>query len=112
MNIMKKYYHDACCILKDFLPFIPELQLTNAKTYCGRIELRNGKQIIRLSKWNHVDALWLMDDEDHIEIIDTICHELAHTIEMKHCKWHDEVTQAFKKVVVNRLEKLERGVAV
>ena len=109
MNIITKYYNYACCLLEDFIPYVPELRLTNAKKYCGQFDKRGQYPVIRISKWNHVDEMWLMDNEDHLEIIDTICHELAHTIEMKHTDFHEKATKAFKKIVFNGLVKL--GVA-
>jgi hypothetical protein len=114
MNIITKYYNYACYLLKDILPYIPVLKLTNAKRYCGQLDTRGNYPIIRISKWNHVDALWLMDIQDRDEIIDTICHELAHTIVSGHNERHERATKLFMTIVLNNLKLLELdgGVAV
>jgi len=113
MNIMKKYCYYAIEILKDWLPIRPEVQITEAKTYAGRciverIKYQNRivKATIRLSSYCHMDVLQLMSYEDHINIIDTICHELAHLRIMKHCKQHTEMTELFKELIIAYFEEL------
>lgn len=107
MNIMTKYYRMACYLLKDFLPCVPELKLTNAKSYMGQCDKRGAYPVIRISRWNHVDSEWLADKEDLVEIIDTICHELAHLISMRHDELHKRATKAFKTIVLTKLEIME-----
>lgn len=112
MNIMYKYAIYSIEILKDYLPIRPKVQLTQAKTYYGNCYTESlndkiDKAVIRLSRWNHIDQLWLMDHEDHIEIIDTICHELAHLLCFEHCKEHTELTAAFKDHVILYFEEME-----
>jgi predicted SprT family Zn-dependent metalloprotease len=115
MNIMKKYAIYAIAILQDCLPnkIVPEIQITQAKTYAGRCVVKRigykntmVKAVIRLSSYNHMDVPCLMDYNDHIEIIDTIAHELAHVVVMPHCKEHSEVTQDFKELVISYFEIL------
>jgi len=105
MNIITKYYRMACLWLKDFIPYTPDLKLTNAKSYMGQLDIKN--QVIYISKFHHVDVLWLMDSEDRCEIIDTICHELAHTIVPRHDDLHERATKAFMTIVLNNLEIAE-----
>jgi hypothetical protein len=57
LNIITKYYYYTVNILKDYIKNIPTLKLTNAKKYYGQYNLT--KNIIKISKWNHVDSLWL-----------------------------------------------------
>lgn len=98
MNIIKKYYIYISEILKEDLPFIPKLEITYAKGYYGRYV--GSKKIIRVSTWNHIDSEWLMDEEDRLEIIDTICHELAHIFCNGHENDHYELNEKMKKQVI------------
>lgn len=114
MKITTKYYRMACWwLLKDFIPYTPDLKLTNAKSYMGRINIKN--QVIRISKFHHIDALWSMDNEDRYEIINTICHELAHTIIFQRDNLHRRLTKAFMTMILCNTEiakleqKLKRG---
>jgi len=113
MNIMKKYCYYAIEILKDCLPIRPEVQITEAKKYAGRcivkrIKYQNRivKATIRLSSYCHMDVPCLMSYEDHIEIIDTIAHELAHIFIISHCKEHTELTNDFKNLIIEYFEIL------
>jgi predicted SprT family Zn-dependent metalloprotease len=113
MNLMRKYAIYAIAILKDCLPVIPEVQITEAKKYAGRcivkrIKYQNRivKATIRLSSFNHMDVPCLMSYEDHIEIIDTIAHELAHIFIISHCKEHTELTNDFKNLIIEYFEQL------
>jgi predicted SprT family Zn-dependent metalloprotease len=115
MNLMKKYAIYAIAILQDCMPnkIIPKVEITQAKSYAGRcvvkrISYKNMmvKATIRLSSFNHMDVPSLMSYEDHIEIIDTICHELAHVVVMPHCKEHSELTEDFKSLIISYFEVL------
>lgn len=105
MNIIRKYANISIKILGQYLPIIPIIKLTNAKKYCGRchtitIDEKIVQATIKISKFNHINHLWLMDVADHIEIIDTICHELAHLHIMEHGKGHAQITEIFKEEVL------------
>jgi hypothetical protein len=113
MNIMRKYAIYAIEILKDCLPIIPVVQITEAKTYAGRcivekIKSQNRivKATIRLSSYCHMDVPCLMTYEDHLDIIDTIAHELAHVFIISHCKEHTELTNDFKNLIIKYFEQL------
>lgn len=96
MNILTAYYNKSYEYLEKYLPYKPELKLTNAKKYDGKISIRSGKVVsISLSKFNlYVNPAW-MDNEDLEEIIDTICHEFAHFYFWKHSKENEELTKKF-----------------
>ena len=104
MNILKAYYEVAYELLKEHLPVKPELILSNAKGYDGKIVLGNGKVIIKLSKWNLEVSDWLIDEEDINEIVDTICHEFAHMFFWNHDDDHKGLTNAFKSYVLSELK--------
>lgn len=86
------YYGRITEILKYFLPHIPSMQVTNAKTYYGSYWRKDNRSSIALS------ALRLLP-VDHEELIDTICHELAHTIFPNHSQMHEVATKHFVSVV-------------
>jgi predicted SprT family Zn-dependent metalloprotease len=44
------------------------------------------------------------DKEDIIEILDTICHELAHILFFNHSDEHKNTTENFKTIVIHELE--------
>jgi predicted SprT family Zn-dependent metalloprotease len=104
MNILTAYYHISYDILKEHLPFKPELKLTNAKGYYGKIIMENGNAEIILSKWNLEVSEYLIEEEDIDEIIETICHEFAHMFFICHDEDHAELTNAFKTVVSSQLK--------
>lgn len=97
-NILTDYYYKCAVLLKEYLVTIPELKLTNAKSYFGQIEY-NGETFttIRLSKWNLVGPEWILDDVDIIAIIETICHEFAHMNDWEHSEAHQEITTVYTK---------------
>ncbi|MGE5438136.1 MAG: SprT-like domain-containing protein [Syntrophothermus sp.] len=105
MNLLKVYYDYSCEILKEHLPCIPEMRYSTAKKYYGKISRRNNnKYIIYLSKFNHLYKNdWLFDKEEQEEIINTVCHELAHLIFWEHGKNHTKVTKLFSKIVNGNL---------
>ena len=102
MNLLKSYYLYCADILKEHLPYIPEVILTNAKTYYGQAYRNREDGIvfrISISKFNHIDSEWLLDKEDRDDIIDTICHELAHILVWEHNDLHKQFTENFVKLV-------------
>ncbi|MCT4584093.1 MAG: hypothetical protein N4A54_04125 [Peptostreptococcaceae bacterium] len=106
MHIITAYYYACADYLKEYLPCIPKLKLTNAKTYYGRIYIKNGEfESIALSKWN-LDcgrSEW-WDKEDIDILIETICHEFAHMSIWEHGKDHDELTRLFIILAKSRIE--------
>lgn len=107
-NLLDDYYYTIANILKDYVPTIPELKITNAKTYMGKINFIDGEfKTISLSKWNLYVSDWLIDQEDIAEIIDTICHEFAHMYYWEHSKDHEEATETMKRVVNSELKLRE-----
>ncbi len=106
MNILTTYYYISAQYLKEYLPCIPELKITNAKTYYGKIYVSNGEyKAIALSKWNlDCGPIEWWDDEDFDELIDTICHEFAHMFFWKHGEDHSKLTESFKTVVKSNLK--------
>jgi hypothetical protein len=76
--MLTAYYYTCVDILKDHLPTIPELKLTNAKGYDGKIKYENGEYTVYLSKFNLFVSDFHINQEDINEIVDTICHEFAH----------------------------------
>lgn len=106
MNMLTVYYYKSAHILKEYLPCIPELKLTNAKTYCGRIYKSGGRfRAIALSKWNlDCGPISWWDKEDIEELIDTIAHEFAHMTFWEHGERHSELTNAYKEVILSQLE--------
>jgi predicted SprT family Zn-dependent metalloprotease len=52
------------------------------------------------------------DEEDIHELIDTICHELAHTLYWEHGEEHTEITELFTRIVENTLKIRELDEAV
>jgi len=108
-SVLTDYYYICADILKDYLPCIPKLKLTNAKGYYGQIQYDgNNEFTIRLSKWN-LDCgkrkYW--DDEDIDELIDTICHEFAHILYWKHGTKHTDTTNQMRNFVNSTLKILE-----
>lgn len=106
MNILTAYYHVSYDILKEYLPYKPELKLTNAKSYYGRIYYNRGENgTIHLSKFNlYVRPEWI-EEEDIEEIIDTICHEFAHIhFRRGHSEDHQKLTLIFKEMVIENLK--------
>lgn len=89
------YYYRAAAILRDRLPYIPAVQLSEGKTYYGSAWRHDGKvRAITLS----TVRCWPID---HKELIDTIAHELAHIIHYDHGPQHDTVTRWFKKILMD-----------
>lgn len=86
------YYYKAARILRDRLPDIPALQLTEGKTYYGSYRKKDGVSSISLS----IKTCWPID---HDELIDTISHELAHSIFYEHGKPHETVTNHFVNIL-------------
>lgn len=120
MNILTTYYYVSAGYLKEYLPCIPKLKLSNAKGYYGQIEHNgNNEFTIRLSKWNlDCGPIHWWDEEDINELIDTICHEFAHLLFWEHGENHTKATKEFTKVVKsslkireleNRLKELKIG---
>ncbi len=106
MNVLKTYYYISAQYLKECLPYIPELKITNAKTYYGKIYVSNGKYIIALSKWNlDCGRIEWWDNEDFDLLIETICHEFAHMFFWNHGEDHSRLTEDFKTLVKLSLEK-------
>lgn len=106
MNMLTAYYIISTDILKEHLPTIPELKLTNAKGYYGKIHRENGKvKYIALSKYNlDCGRIDWWEDEDIDDLINTICHELAHMLFWDHSTEHTETTKAMFDMVKSELE--------
>lgn len=100
---LKVYYYKCADILKDYLPYIPQIQLTNAKGYMGQIVKKSDTIVIRLSKWN-LDCGRFWEQEDIIELIDTICHEFAHMFFWEHGEDHTKMTKAMKQCCLSQLK--------
>jgi predicted SprT family Zn-dependent metalloprotease len=92
------YYNKITEILKDRLPFVPALQLSNATTYYGSYWRKGSKSSITLSTKTCYPV-------DHDELIDTVSHELAHTIFPVHNKLHETATKHFVDIVNQCLGK-------
>lgn len=106
MHLITKYYNYSAKVLDEYLPMIPEVKLTEAKSYYGKITRRNGKFTrISLSKWC-LDAgsphMW--DKDDYEDLIDTICHEFAHMFYWEHGDNHTNLTEKFKALVFSNLK--------
>lgn len=86
------YYNRIADILRDRLPFVPGLQLSNAKTYYGSYWRKGDRSAITLS---YVTCYPV----DHDELVDTISHEMGHTIFPTHGKLHTAVTKHFVMLV-------------
>lgn len=106
MNILTAYYYASAECLREYLPCIPVLKLTNAKTYYGKIYEENGEfKAIALSKWNlDCGPINWWDKEDIDELIDTICHEFAHMLCWGHGDEHTKITKEFVNIVKARLK--------
>lgn len=113
MNILTAYYYASYSYLKDYIEELPELKLTNAKTYYGRIYKKSGEiTAIALSKHNLEVSPALIEQDDIELIVETICHEFAHISHWEHSEEHEELTQAYKNLVLLniRLDSLEDAV--
>lgn len=102
-SVLTDYYYICANILRDYLSIIPKLQLTDAKTYYGRICVTTNSVTIRLSRWN-LDCGCFWEEDDYNELIDTICHEFAHLYFWEHGKEHDETTVAMVQKVKAELK--------
>lgn len=109
MHIITKYYNYSANILKEFLPSIPKLKLSDAKSYFGKITKQGDEYTyIALSKYNLDCGNWnWWDDEDIIELIDTISHEFAHMFYWDHDDKHKELTDKFNKIIINSLSNIK-----
>lgn len=96
-QILITYYNKIAEILKDRLPFIPALQLSNAKTYYGSYWKKGDRSSITLSTKTCYPV-------DHDELVDTVCHELAHAIFCNHGKSHTTTTEHFVNIVNENLK--------
>lgn len=106
MNILTVYYYKSANILKEYLPCIPELKLTNAKGYYGKIHCKSNNEFtIKLSKFNlDCGPIEWWDKEDVEELIDTISHEFAHMSFWDHGENHSELTNAYKTMILSQLQ--------
>lgn len=86
------YYNQVSNILKDYLPRVPGVQLTEGKTYYGSYWSNKEKAVLSLSVIHCYPI-------NHNELIDTICHELAHVIYPKHNRLHTAATKHFVSIV-------------
>jgi len=102
MNILKLCYNLSTKYLTEYLPNIPELKITNAITYNGRAYKNIKTNIVHtvaLSKHNLYISPSFIEEEDVNNIIETICHELAHVLYFDHSEKHKELTESFYKIV-------------
>lgn len=84
------YYFKAAFILKDKLPTIPCVWLSDATSYYGSAYRKNGKvHSIALS----VKTCWPIK---HEELLNTLAHELAHVVCFDHCEEHTNLTERFE----------------
>jgi hypothetical protein len=90
------YYYRAAEILRDRLPYAPPaLFLTQGTTYYGAAysDRRTGRiRAISLSE----KRCWPID---HDELINTICHEIAHMFCFDHTRQHQVITDHFTTIV-------------
>lgn len=113
-KFMEKVYYKCGEILKkgEYIDVIPDLKLTNAKSYYGKIrrdffineygEKEVVYEFIALSRFNlYVDPSFY-EEEDYYELIETICHEFAHMHSFRHDKRHFNITKMF----VNEIKKV------
>lgn len=91
-QLLIDYYYHIADILRDRLPHIPNVQLTYGKTYYGSYWKKDGRSAVSLS----VVRCWPIDRD---EVVDTICHELAHTIWPEHNQLHTAATKHFIALV-------------
>jgi hypothetical protein len=107
-NVLKFYYDYCYEVLKNCLgiKYKPELKLTYAKGYDGQIKRvkykHNNEYVyvsISLSRFNLYVSDWLIEECDIMDIIDTICHELAHIRVWEHGDAHNELTDRYKAYV-------------
>ena len=112
MNILRKYYKICAEILKEELPLVPPMKLTNAKSYRGQItktiktfddKTESYEITIQLSKFNLYASDFCIRDEDIEQIIKTICHEFAHLTQWNHSWEHDYLIQKYMRRVVNKI---------
>jgi len=105
MKLLRAYYKTCCYILRQHIPTMPELKITESKKYRGQIEKRQNEfKCIRLSKHYLLnDDKFGIDEEEREEIIEVICHELAHMLFWDHSEDHTEATKLFKTVVKSEL---------
>lgn len=89
------YYNRIAEILRDRLPFVPGLQLSNAKTYYGSYWRKEDRSTLTLS---YITCYPI----NHEELIDIITHELAHLYHYEHGRQHDVVKEHFKEIVNRR----------
>ena len=108
--LMKDVYEMCGKILKEEgeIDFLPELKLTYAKGYYGKITVGQhipSKKIIsiviKLSRYN-LDCGKLWKKEDINRLILTICHELAHMIYFDHGKDHSRLTRKYVDIVLRK----------
>ena len=98
--------------LNTWLSHKPELTVTNAKTYIGKIWAieHEGKPLIDtehpcrifLSQYN-ARAL------GELELVDTICHELAHIEHWEHTEEHKELTKTYRTRAIEAIQALLAG---
>lgn len=78
-------------LIPDIIPEKPKMIFSNAKYYFGSYNpLTN---TITLSLYNLTYDNYDLDKFDILEIINTICHEIAHSIHYLHGEDHLELTQ-------------------
>ncbi|MCT4606653.1 MAG: hypothetical protein N4A64_11220 [Marinisporobacter sp.] len=102
MNILRAYYIVAGEILEKhgFISYVPQLKLTNAKSYYGKIhrEIDGYFSSISLSKHNLDAGAWI-DEEDIHDILDTISHEFAHMDFWEHDEKHSKLTRLYYDLI-------------
>ena len=107
---LQDYYNYCYDCLKIYLPKKPLLRVTNARSYMGQLETRNYPAInlkaycIKLSKFRLYVNESLRDASDDEDVINTICHELAHMVYNDHGQQHKDLTLKFEDIVLENLK--------
>jgi len=78
---------------------IPTLEITNAKTYMGKIDRNRTSQKYLKVKISRLHC----DEENHIEIINTICHEFAHMEYWEHGEEHTKLINNYMLIISESL---------
>lgn len=111
---IRKFYKEVTQILFEDLPDLPPfLKLSNAKGYRGQIK-RIGSWCTSITVSKHYydgdyDPKWWFDMETLLDLLDTICHELAHMTYWEHSPEHKELTAKYLEkvmVIYNNYQKL------
>lgn len=95
------YYYKSVAILKSRLPYVPCLWLSEGESYYGSAYRRSGEKVVHSISLS-TKRCWPID---HEELIDTIAHELSHTIYYEHGPEHDAITNWFKTILLDNWHK-------